>query len=90
MRQTVLYGTLGDMEAPITRRLLDEVRGEMARQRVTQAMLSQATDIPPSGLSRRLSGRSPLTLSEAETIARALDTDLLTLLQRSCAPVGAA
>lgn len=71
------------MDTPITSRLLDEVRAEMARQRVTQAMLAEATDIPASSLSRRLSGRKPITLGEADQIARALGTDLLVLIERA-------
>lgn len=71
------------MDTPITTLLLGELRAEMARQRVTQSMLAEVTDIPPSGLSRRLAGRSPITLGEADAIARALGTDLLTLMQRT-------
>lgn len=71
------------MHTPITSRLLDEVRAEMARQRVTQAMLAAATDIPASSLSRRLSGQKPITLGEADQIARALGVDLLVLIERA-------
>lgn len=74
-------------ETPITDRLLAEMRGEMARQRITQTMLAQATDMTTSGLSRRLTGRSPITLTEADRIARALGIDLLVLLQRSAPEV---
>lgn len=78
------------MDTPLTDRLLAELRGEMARQRITQAMLAEATDMTTSGVSRRLSGRSPITLTEADQIARALGTDLLVLMQRTATGAGAA
>ena len=71
------------MDTPTTNRLLGEVRAEMARQRVTLGMLAEATDISVSGLSRRLSGQTPITLAESVAVAEALHTDLLTLLERS-------
>lgn len=45
-------------------------------------MLAEATDISISGLSRRLDGQTPITLGEADALARALGCDLLTLMQR--------
>ena len=76
------------MDTPTTNRLLGEVRAEMARQRVTLGMLAEATDISVSGLSRRLAGKNPIRLGEVEAIARALGTDLITLLERVRANAG--
>lgn len=70
------------MDTPTTALLLGELRAERARQRVTLAMLAEATDISVSGLSRRLDGQTPITLGEADALARALGCDLLTLMQR--------
>lgn len=53
----------------------------MARKRVTAAALSAEVGIPPATLSRKLSGKSGLTVDELLDISDALAVDAAALLQ---------
>lgn len=61
-------------------RLAGEVRAVMARNRVTAAALSVEIGIPPATLSRKLSGKSGLTVDELLDISDALSVDAAVLL----------
>jgi len=52
----------------------------MARKRVTAAALSPEVGIPPATLSRKLSGKSSLTVDELLTISDALGINAADLL----------
>ena len=66
-----------------TRRLVGEIRAEMARQGITQQRLAEGTDISTAGMSRRLSGGVDLTFHEVETIAAALGVKVADLIERA-------
>lgn len=51
-----------------------EIRAVMARRRVTAAALSASVGIPPATLSRKLSGKSGITVDELLDISEALGT----------------
>lgn len=71
-----------------TRRLVGEIRAEMARQGITQQRLAEGTDISTAGMSRRLSGGVDLTFHEVETIAAALGVKVADLIERAERPSG--
>jgi len=52
----------------------------MARKRVTASTLSALVDIPAATLSRKLAGKSGITVDELLNIADALDVDAASLL----------
>lgn len=60
-----------------------EVRAELARRRWSQAELAQRLGVDQMWLSRRLRGTKPLSLSEFEAIARALEITPTELLERA-------
>lgn len=65
-----------------------EVRAELARRRWSQADLAQRLGTDQMWLSRRLRGTKPLSLTEFEAIARALEITPTELLGRAVrAPV---
>lgn len=57
------------------------VRGEMARRRVTQARLSSALGISQAAVSKRLRGETPFDINELALIARVLDVPLARLTE---------
>lgn len=61
-------------------RVAGEVRAVMARNRVTAAALSAEVGIPPATLSRKLTGKSGLTVDELLDISDALAVDAAVLL----------
>lgn len=56
------------------------VRAEMARRRVTQTQLAEATGISQSALGRRLTGSQPFDVAQLEAIAGALAVPLADLV----------
>ena len=73
----------GEQDFALTRRLVGEIRAEMARQGITQQRLAEGTDISTAGMSRRLSGGVDLTFHEVETIAAALGVKVADLIERA-------
>jgi transcriptional regulator with XRE-family HTH domain len=71
------------MNTPTTAVLAGEVRAEMARQGVTAAKVSQATDISRASLSRKLNGRNEFTVAEMLRVTKFLGLTLSDLLQRA-------
>lgn len=72
--------------------VLAEIRAEMARQSVTQTDLAPKAHLSLGALRRRLSGESPLLVSELLDIAAALQVSprrLLPAESRNGASVGA-
>ncbi len=63
-----------------TNEVIAEIRGEIARQGLTQKVLAERTGIKIQTLRRRLSGEAPLTVSELLTIAHSLDVEPAELL----------
>jgi transcriptional regulator with XRE-family HTH domain len=57
-----------------------EIRGELARRRMTQRELAAATGLGDIALNRRLRGHVPLTLPDVEAIAAALGVSPTALL----------
>lgn len=70
-----MFQTEHDREA-----VAGEVRACMARQRVTATTLSQAADIPPATLSRKLNAITGFTVEELLRVARALEVAPSTFL----------
>lgn len=52
------------------------VRGEMARKRLTLEPIAKELNITITTLSLKLNGRAPITLNEAKAIKRILETDI--------------
>lgn len=52
------------------------LRAEMARRRITASMLAVAIGVNDGTISRKLTGKAPITLGEAVTIKEYLETDL--------------
>ena len=52
------------------------LRAEMARQKVTLAMLAEVCGVTVSTMSQKNCGKSPFTFDEACAIKKALHTDL--------------
>lgn len=68
------------MAEPLNTRAKQAIRAEMARRGVKQAELSLALGHSQTWLSWRVTGRTPLTLSDIEEIAGYLDIPIDTLL----------
>ena len=49
---------------------------EMARRKITRAVLAERIDVTPGTLSLKLNGKSPLTLAECVKIRDAIDERL--------------
>lgn len=61
-------------------RVLGNIRAEMARNKVTQEMLAERLRLSQVGISKRLSGITPLRLDEFVVIAEALGVAPVVLL----------
>lgn len=57
-------------------RVAAEVRGELARQRKTQAALSEALGMSQQAVSRRLAGAIPFDVNELDNVAIFLDVPI--------------
>lgn len=57
-------------------RVAAEVRGQLARQRKTQAALSEALGMSPQAISRRLAGAIPFDVNELDSVALFLDVPI--------------
>jgi transcriptional regulator with XRE-family HTH domain len=57
---------------PLNRRVTEEIRAEMARQRVSQTALAETLGRNQTYVSYRLTGKKSLTLNEVEEIAEIL------------------
>lgn len=56
------------------------IRGELARQRVSARELARRLDVPPMWVHRRLTGQAPLTVDDLLRIAAELDVPAASLL----------
>jgi transcriptional regulator with XRE-family HTH domain len=66
-----------DMKA--TEAVAGEIRAELARQRLTQAWLADEIGVDRSVMSRKLGGRSSLTVEDAVRAAEVLDIPIVRL-----------
>lgn len=64
----------------LARTATEEIRAEMARQRLSQSQLAQRCDRSQAWVSRRLAGDTPLTLDDLDVIAVALGVSAVRLL----------
>jgi len=64
----------------LARTATDEIRAEMARQRLSQMQLAERCKRSQPWLSRRLAGEVPLTLDDLDVIAVALGVPAIRLL----------
>lgn len=63
-----------------TVRLADNVRAEMARQRLTQFDLARALNLSQAAVSRRLSGLTPFDVNEVQAVGDLLGLPATVLL----------
>lgn len=61
----------------------EAIRVEMARRRLTQRALADATGLKRSYIGRRMTGEVPFTTDDLVKVSAALDVPLATLLQPS-------
>lgn len=66
-----------------TSNLVGEIRAEMARQKLTLANVTQATDISRTSLSRKLNGSYEFTIKELFQISTFLGVPFSELLRRA-------
>jgi transcriptional regulator with XRE-family HTH domain len=62
--------------------VLEEIRVWMARRRLNQSELAELLGEGQPWVSRRLGGRTPLTVDDLQRVADALGVDVLALLPR--------
>ena len=67
-------------------RIADEIRAELARQRMSQASLSAATGITKNTLRSRLQGVRPFWVYELDNICHVLGVPLTVMIERSDLP----
>lgn len=65
---------------PLSDRVSEEIRVEMARQRINQVELAARMHVAQPWISRRLSGKTPLSLDDVERIAIGLKVHVSDLL----------
>lgn len=61
----------------------DEVRAEMARQKMSVKELAERLQMPRTTLSARLNGRAPFTVDELTVAGRALGVSAAELMGRA-------
>lgn len=61
-------------------RVAEEIRVEMARQRLNQVELAARMHVAQPWISRRLGGKTPITLGDLEQIAEGLGVPVADLL----------
>ena len=61
------------------------VRAELARRGLSQRVLADHLGLSPTGVSKRLSGATPIDINELAMIAAFLDVPLTTLLREDAA-----
>lgn len=64
-------------------RVAEEIRAEMARQKITVNALSEESGIPISTLRRSVNGQRPFTIQELFVITRLLGTTVVEIIQRA-------
>jgi transcriptional regulator with XRE-family HTH domain len=72
---------------PLNQRVTKEIRAEMARQRISQTALAEYLGRNQTYVSYRLTGKTPLTLTEVEEFADALRVQVDRLLLLDEAPI---
>lgn len=65
---------------PLAERVVEEIRVAMARQRINQVELAARMHVAQPWISRRLSGKTPITLDDIERLAEGLRLDVDELL----------
>lgn len=65
---------------PLAERVIEEVRVAMARQRINQVELAARMHVAQPWISRRLGGKTPITLEDVERLAEGLRLDVNDLL----------
>lgn len=68
------------MTPDLDTRIREELRVQMARQRLSQQQVARQLGRDQTWLSRRLNGVTPLTITDAESIASILGITLAQLL----------
>ncbi len=63
--------------------LVSEIRAEIARQKLTAANVSRATDISRASLSRKLSGTNEFTVKELFLVSAVLGVPFSEFLRRA-------
>lgn len=66
--------------SPLSDRVSTEIRVEMARQRLSQTDLADRLNVAQPWVSRRLSGKTPITLEDLERVASGLGVDVVDLM----------
>lgn len=66
----------------LSQTVTEEIRAEMARQRLSQRELADRLEWTQGYLSRRLTGDVPLTLDDADRITRCLGISLIEVQAR--------
>lgn len=61
------------MQGRMNDRVVARLRTELACKRLSQSELARRMDVRPQWISRRMSGKVPLTLAEVEQMADVLD-----------------
>lgn len=64
----------------LAQRVGDNVRAEMARQRVTQSVMAKGLAMQQQALSRRISGRTPFNVEELHRVAEFLGVSTADLM----------
>ena len=77
------------MATPLAIAIAEEVRVEMARQRVTGRQIAELLGISENTLSHRLAGRYEFRASELDKIARYLNVPITNLIPRESWPAPA-
>lgn len=71
------------MSTPDAESVAAEVRAALARRQITQTTLAEATGRSQAYWSRRLSGRTPMTVADLSDIADIAHVPLASLLERA-------
>jgi transcriptional regulator with XRE-family HTH domain len=73
--------------ATLTEAVLGEIRAAMGRQQMTGRAVAEAMGVTHVYVSRRLSGKVPLTLADLDRFAVALSVPVIELIPRQMASV---
>lgn len=71
------------MSTPDAESVAAEVRAALARRQITQTTLAEVTGRSQAYWSRRLSGRTPMTVADLSDIADIANVPLASLLERA-------
>ncbi len=71
----------------LSRRVAEEIRVAMVRRGISGAGLARLLGVSSAWVSYRLTGTQPIDLNDLESIARALEVEIVDLLPRAVAEV---